>query len=165
VVAAGAQEQAAAILEAWYPGEEGGNAIARVLAGDINPSGRLPVTFYRSVNQLPPFDDYAMAGHTYRYFTADPLYPFGFGLSYSTFRYSHLSVSRQRASVLVTNTSKRDGDEVVQLFISTRGSLPALAGFERIHLAAGAHMMVEFQLDSGHGAVFIRGTGAPSAGL
>jgi beta-glucosidase len=92
IVAASAQEQAAAILEAWYPGEEGGTAIAQVLAGDINPAGRLPVTFYQSVDQLPPFTDYAMAGRTYRYFTGQPLYDFGYGLSYSTFRYSELKV-------------------------------------------------------------------------
>jgi beta-glucosidase len=155
IVAAGAQEEAAAIVESWYPGEEGGTAIARALAGDDNPSGRLPVTFYRSVGQLPAFDDYAMAGRTYRFFQGDPLYHFGYGLSYSTFRYSRLTLPRlgsgpgpHRVSAQVANVSRRDGDEVVQLYVGRGRALPALAGVKRVHLAAGAHALVEFTLDA-----------------
>src|SRR5260370_33201423 len=88
-----AQEHAAAILEAWYPGEEGGAAVADVVSGDYNPAGRLPVTFYKSVAQLPPFGSYSMAGRTYRYFTEQPLYPFGYGLSFSAFNYSDAQVT------------------------------------------------------------------------
>ena len=93
-----AQEHAAAVLEAWYPGEEGGTAIAETLAGVNNPSGRLPVTFYASLDQLPPFEDYSMQNRTYRYFQGKPLYGFGYGLSYSTFEYSNLKLSRPRAA-------------------------------------------------------------------
>ena len=91
-----AQEHAAAVLEAWYPGEEGGTAIAETLAGVNNPSGRLPVTFYASLDQLPPFEDYSMQNRTYRYFQGKPLYGFGYGLSYSTFEYSNLKLSPRR---------------------------------------------------------------------
>ena len=118
-----AKDHAAAILEAWYPGEEGGAAIAETLAGDDNPAGRLPVTFYASLEQLPPFEDYSMAGRTYRYFSGQPLYGFGYGLSYTTFTYSHLKLSSaeiQAGEPLtveadVTNTGKRQGDEVVEI--------------------------------------------------
>src|SRR5262249_6230802 len=121
-----AAENANAILEAWYPGEEGGAAVAETLAGANNPSGRLPVTFYRSVADLPPFEDYAMKGRTYRYFTGPVLYPFGFGLSYSKFEYRNLKLSAQTleagkpltVDVDVKNTSARAGDEVVQLYLS-----------------------------------------------
>lgn len=155
IVAAGAQEEAAAVLQAWYPGEEGGTAIARILAGDENPSGRLPVTFYRSVDQLPAFEDYAMAGRTYRFFRGDPLYRFGYGLSYSSFHYSRLTLPRpgmvrepHRVSAQVANVSRRDGDEVVQFYVAHGRSLPGLVGVQRIHLAAGAHAIVEFTLDA-----------------
>jgi beta-glucosidase len=121
-----AQEHAAAILEAWYPGEEGGTAVADVLFGDYNPAGRLPVTFYKGVAQLPPFQDYRMRGRTYRYFQGDPLYGFGYGLSYSRFRYSDLRLSapdigtsgQLTAQVTVQNTSNRAGDEVVELYLT-----------------------------------------------
>src|SRR5439155_18247889 len=93
-----AQAHAAAILEAWYPGEEGGAAVADVLAGDYNPACRLPVTFYKSVAQLPPFGNYSMAGRTYRYFSEAPLYPFGYGLSFTTFGYRNMHVDRQVAN-------------------------------------------------------------------
>src|SRR5204862_5195796 len=93
-----AQEHASAIFEAWYPGEEGGTAVADVLSGASNPAGRLPVTFYKSVEQLPPFGSYSMAGRTYRYFTEQPLYPFGFGLSYTTFRYDNAEVDSPQIS-------------------------------------------------------------------
>ena len=120
-----AQQALPAILVAWYPGQEGGNAIADVLFGKTNPSGRLPVTFYRSVSQLPAFADYDMKGRTYRYFEGDPLYPFGFGLSYTTFEYSGLAVDRPRVkagdplvvSMNLKNAGSRDGHEVVQLYV------------------------------------------------
>jgi beta-glucosidase len=164
IVAPGAQEQAAAVLQAWYPGQEGGTAIASVLAGDYNPAGRLPVTFYQSVDQLPPFTDYSMTGRTYRYFTGQPLYGFGYGLSYSTFRYSHLEVLRgaggaMRVRVRVTNVSARDGDEVAQLYAG-----PALAGFTRVHIAAGKNRVVEFQVPPGTSGRLRVGGGQPAAG-
>ena len=151
-----AKEHANAILEAWYAGEEGGAAIAQTLAGINNPAGRLPVTFYKSVADLPPFEDYSMANRTYRYFTGTPLYPFGYGLSYSSFTYSKVKLSSKNlkageALVVdadVKNTSKRDGDEIAQLYL-TYPKLPgapirALCGFTRVHVAAGktAHVHV-----------------------
>jgi len=153
-----AQEHAAAILEAWYPGEEGGAAVADVLSGEYNPAGRLPVTFYQSVVQLPPFGNYSMAGRTYRYFTEPPLYPFGFGLSFSSFNYSDAKVSQAQVaadatvtvSVRVTNASPVPGDEVVQLYLAHPGvegaPMRALAGFQRIHLDAAASQTVDFIL-------------------
>ena len=124
-----AQQNVPAIVEAWYPGQAGGNAIADVLFGDYNPAGRLPVTFYKSVSDLPPFEDYAMKGRTYRYFTGTPLYPFGHGLSYTTFAYRNLRASAERVtaagtigvSVDVTNSGAVAGDEVVQLYVSHPG--------------------------------------------
>jgi beta-glucosidase len=153
-----AQEHAAATLEAWYPGEEGGAAVADVLSGDYNPAGRLPVTFYKSVAQLPPFGSYSMAGRTYRYFTEQPLYPFGYGLSFSSFNYSDAKVTPDQfaaggaltVSVRVTNSSSVSGDEVVQLYLSHPGidgaPIRALAGFQRIHLDAAASQSVSFTL-------------------
>src|SRR5271157_1289813 len=154
VAATFASERAAALLEAWYGGEEIGTAIAETLAGANNPSGRLPVTFYRGVEQLPPFDSYAMKGRTYRYFRGNPIYGFGFGLSYSTFRYSDLKTSRgadgARVSVTVKNDSAREGDEVVQLYVDGAGGaddpIRSLRGFERVHLGAGESRVVEFNL-------------------
>jgi beta-glucosidase len=151
-------EHANAVLEAWYPGEEGGAAVAETLSGKNNPAGRLPVTFYASVDQLPHFEDYGMANRTYRYFTGKPLFPFGYGLSYTKFAYSDLSVSAQSisagqplgADATVTNTGKLAGDEVVQLFLkfpAVRGApRVALRGFERIHLDPGASQKVHFDL-------------------
>src|SRR6185437_1090384 len=150
-------EHANAVLEAWYPGEEGGAAVAETLSGKNNPAGRLPVTFYTGVNQLPNFEDYGMANRTYRYFTGKPLYPFGYGLSYTTFHYSDLSVPAQAAAgepigadVTVSNTGKVAGDEVVQLYLKfppVKGAPNiALRGFERIHLDAGASQKVHFEL-------------------
>jgi beta-glucosidase len=148
-----------AIVEAWYPGQEGGTAIADVLFGDYNPSGRLPVTFYKSTDQLPPFDEYSMKGRTYRYFEGEPLYPFGYGLSYSNFKYSNLQVPQAiktidtvSVSVDVENTGKYDGNEVVQLYIKhinakVRVPLLALEGFKRIYLKAGEKKTVIFTLD------------------
>ena len=147
-----------AVLEAWYSGEEGGTAVAETLSGRNNPAGRLPVTFYTGVDQLPNFEDYGMANRTYRYFTGKPLYPFGYGLSYTKFDYSDLSVPAEAvaagqpvgADVTVTNTGKIAGDEVVQLYLKfppVKGApLVALRGFERIHLDAGASQRVHFEL-------------------
>jgi beta-glucosidase len=142
-----AKDHANAILDAFYPGEEGGAAVAETLSGKNNPAGRLPVTFYKDVSQLPPFEDYAMKGRTYRYFEGKPLYPFGYGLSYTSFSYSNLTVpaavsagSPVIVEVTVTNTGKRPGDEVTQLYMNFPGvpgaPLRALRGFRRIHLEA-----------------------------
>src|SRR5579862_5759773 len=151
-------EHANAILEAWYPGEEGGAAVAETLSGKNNPAGRLPVTFYTGVDQLPNFEDYVMANRTYRYFSGKPLYPFGYGLSYTKFSYSDLSVPAQAvvagqpvgADVTVTNTGQVAGDEVVQLYLKfplVKGAPKvALRGFARIHLDAGASQKVHFDL-------------------
>ena len=153
-----AQEHAAAILEAWYPGEEGGTAVADVLSGEYNPAGRLPVTFYKSVAQLPPFGSYSMKGRTYRYFTEQPLYRFGYGLSFCSFNYSEVRASPVDAAggtdvavtVRVTNASSVPGDEVVQLYLSHPGvegaPMRALAGFQRIHLEPSASQTVSFTL-------------------
>jgi beta-glucosidase len=149
-----AAEHAAALLEAWYAGEEAGTAIAETLAGVNNPAGRLPVTFYRSVDQLPPFEDYSMQNRTYRYFKGEPLYGFGFGLSYSQFQYSRLRGERTakaaRVFVRVKNDSGREGDEVVQLYLSGGGGaddpIRQLRGFQRVHLGAGETRDVEFSI-------------------
>ena len=142
-----------AILTAWYPGQAAGTAIADVLFGVYNPAGRLPVTFYKSVDQLPPFNDYRMEGRTYRYFTDEPLYAFGHGLSYTTFAYDDLRVSasgqNHTVEVKVTNTGSRAGDEVAQLYLTdVQGSTPrpirSLVGFERVHLQPGESARVKF---------------------
>ncbi len=147
-----------AILEAWYPGEEGGTAVADTLSGKNNPAGRLPVTFYTGVDQLPNFEDYGMANRTYRYFSGKPLYAFGYGLSYTAFQYSDLSLQTQTvgagqplvADVTVTNTGKVEGDEVVQAYLKfppVKGAPDiALRGFKRIHLEPGASQKVHFEL-------------------
>jgi beta-glucosidase len=152
-------DHANAVLEAWYPGEEGGAAVAETLNGKNNPAGRLPVTFYKSLEGLPNFEDYAMANRTYRYFTGKPLYSFGYGLSYSTFGYSDLLLSSPtvaagqpvEADVLVTNSGKLAGDEVVQLYLKfpdVKGApTVALRSFERIHLEPGASQKVHFHLN------------------
>jgi beta-glucosidase len=151
-----AAEHAAAVMEAWYGGEEIGTAIAETLTGANNPSGRLPVTFYRNVSQLPPFDDYSMKGRTYRYFKSEALFGFGFGLSYSTFQYSGLRTERTangaRIVVRVKNNSARDGDEVAQLYVDG-GAAPddairQLRGFQRVHLRAGETREVEFTISA-----------------
>jgi len=152
-----ANDHAPAILQAWYPGGEGGTAIADVLFGDYNPAGRLPVTFYKSVDQLPPFTDYSMQGRTYRYFKGEPLYPFGYGLSYTKFAYSNLRVKSVKAgepakvTVDVTNTGEREGDEVVQLYLTdVAASAPVpirtLVGFERISLQPREKRTVTFTI-------------------
>ncbi|MEN3332254.1 MAG: beta-glucosidase [Blastocatellia bacterium] len=153
-----ANENVPAIIQTWYPGEEGGTALADVLFGDANPAGRLPVTFYKSIEQLPPFEDYRMAGRTYRYFTGAPLYPFGYGLSYTRFTYSKLEVPKRAKTganvtvkVRVTNAGKLAGDEVVQLYVKdVKATVPvplrALQGFKRIHLQPGQSQVVSFTL-------------------
>jgi beta-glucosidase len=150
-------KKARAIVEAWYGGEQGGRAIADVLSGAYNPAGRLPITIYRGLEQLPPFADYSMEGRTYRYFTASPEYPFGYGLSYARFGYSDVKVSArssagaaQGVSVRVRNLSAVAGDEVVQLYVATPGRpntpLRSLKSFERIHLRPGEERTIEFRL-------------------
>jgi beta-glucosidase len=140
-----AAERAAAVLALWYGGEEAGTAIAETLAGVNNPAGRLPVTFYQGVEQLPPFDDYSMKDRTYRYFTGDPLWRFGFGMSYSKFMYTGLHVQGTRVTVRVKNTSAREGDEVVQVYLSGEGeTVRTLRAFQRIHLRSGESRTVEF---------------------
>ena len=153
-----AKEHTNAILDAWYPGEEGGTAVAETLSGKNNPAGRLPVTFYTGTDQLPPFEDYAMQGRTYRYFEGKPLYPFGYGLSYTTFSYRNLMLSAGgiaagqsiTAEVTVTNTGKRAGDEVAQLYLRfpERAGAPlrALRGFHRVHLNPGQSQRIQFDL-------------------
>jgi len=153
-----AKEHANAILEAWYPGEEGGAAVAETLSGRNNPAGRLPVTFYKDVSQLPPFEDYSMKGRTYRYFQGTPLYPFGYGLSYTTFSYSGLTGPTNAVpagtpvafEVMVTNNGLRPGDEVAQLYLEfpdlPGAPLRALRAFQRVHLEAGAAQKVRFEL-------------------
>ncbi len=151
------KEHANAILEAWYSGEEGGAAIAATLSGKNNPAGRLPVTFYTGTDQLPHFEDYSMSNRTYRYFKGKPLYPFGYGLSYTTFAYKDLSLPGDlkageplAADVTVTNTGKLAGDEVAQLYL-TFPSVPgapirALRAFKRVHLEPGESQKVHFDL-------------------
>jgi len=153
-------QHANAILEAWYSGEEGGAAIADTLSGRNNPSGRLPVTFYRDVSQLPNFEDYSMENRTYRYFTGKPLYPFGYGMSYTAFGYSGLSIPEMpvhagdpvNAAVTVTNTGRVAGDEVVQLYLKfppvAGAPRVALRGFQRIHLDPGESRQIHFELKS-----------------
>jgi beta-glucosidase len=153
-----AQEHVNAILESWYAGEEGGAAVAETLSGKNNPAGRLPVTFYTGIDQLPPFEDYAMKGRTYRYFEGKSLYPFGYGLSYTTFSYSGLTLPQKAlkagdpltAEVTVTNTGEREGDEVAQLYLSfphvAGAPLRALRGFRRVHLKPGESQKVGFEL-------------------
>ncbi|HEY1111912.1 MAG TPA: glycoside hydrolase family 3 C-terminal domain-containing protein, partial [Chitinophagaceae bacterium] len=152
-------ELADAVLLVWYPGQEGGHAMADVLFGKVSPAGKLPITFPRSLDQLPPYEDYSMKGRTYRYMTAEPLYPFGFGLSYTAFRYSNLQLSKNtikkgqpvEAAVTVTNTGTVQSDEVVQLYLTSQDTkidapLFSLKGFRRITLAPGASTMVRFTL-------------------
>jgi beta-glucosidase len=156
-----AAEHADAILAAWYPGGEGGDAVADVIFGDYNPAGRLPVTFYKSVDQLPPFRDYRMEGRTYRYFRGQPLYPFGFGLSYTRFSYAGLIAppgpvatgSTAQISLDVKNAGDRAGDEVVQIYLTNeRATVPVpvrqLVGFERISLAPGESRRLSFTVNA-----------------
>jgi beta-glucosidase len=152
-------EIADAIIFVWYPGQEGGRAVADALFGDVNPSGRLAITFPKSVDQLPAFDDYSMKGRTYRYMTEEPLYPFGFGLSYTSFQYSDIAIDKTKikkgetvtVTAKVTNTGQWDGEEVVQLYVtdvkaSTRVPLYSLDGVKRLKLKSGESQTVSFQV-------------------
>jgi beta-glucosidase len=154
-----AQEKAAAILLAGYGGQQGGNAVADVLFGDFNPAGRLPVTYYKSIDQIPAFEDYDMKGKTYRYFSQEPLYPFGYGLSYTTFTYNNLVLPEQviagenvSVKVTVSNAGKVAGDEVVELYLtdekaSTPRPVRQLEGFTRLSLKPGESKVVEIKLE------------------
>jgi beta-glucosidase len=153
------KENLQAILMVWYPGEEGGNALADILFGDYNPAGRLPVTFYRSVDDLPPFENYSMAGRTYRYFKGDPLFPFGFGLSYTTFDYENCRLDKRvysvsdtvRLRVKLKNKGTKEGDEVIEVYSEMRGSkyerpLKSLVGFSRVHLSMGEDKIADIPI-------------------
>jgi beta-glucosidase len=157
-----ANEHAQAVLEAWYPGVDGGNAIARTLSGENNPAGRLPVTFYASLDGLPSFTDYSLKGRTYRYFEGKPLWGFGYGLSYSSFTYGPVKLSAEKfnapdlttdglsAIVTVTNPSSVAGDEVVEAYLKTPqkdGPIHSLAGFERVSIPAGQSKEVTIKID------------------
>nr|WP_289620347.1 xylan 1,4-beta-xylosidase [Bacteroides intestinalis] len=147
-----------AILQAWYPGQQGGTAVAEVLFGDYNPAGRLPVTFYRNVSQLPDFEDYNMTGRTYRYMQDTPLFSFGYGLSYTTFSYGKVVLDRSevtagqtlKLTVPVTNTGKRGGEEVVQVYLKKQGDaegpVKTLRAFKRVFIPAGQTTNIEFDL-------------------
>lgn len=150
-------EHCQAILQAWYPGQSGGKAVADVLFGDYNPAGRLPATFYRNLAQLPDFEDYNMAGHTYRFFKGEPLFPFGYGLSYTTFKYGKMRLASSvkvgetaKITVPVTNTGSRDGEEVVQVYLKkqgeTDGPIKTLRAFKRVFIPAGKTVEVELEL-------------------
>jgi beta-glucosidase len=152
-------EKLPAIVQAWYPGEEGGIAVAKVLFGDVNPAGRLPITFYRSTKDLPPFTDYSMSNRTYRYFNGKPLFAFGYGLSYTKFSYKKISLEHSTiapdgsmaVSFDLKNTGKRDGDEVAQVYFRhIHSTVPqpklALCGFERVHLARGERKTVTMEI-------------------
>ncbi len=155
-----AAENVPAILEAWYPGEFGGKAIADVLFGDYNPGGKLPVTFYKSVTDLPDFKDYNMENRTYKYFKGDPLFPFGHGLSYSNFEYSNLKIADQvtlkdaiNVSVEIKNTSKVAGDDVVQIYLThldkhEQNAIRTLVSFDRVHLAAEETKILNYKIDA-----------------
>ncbi len=152
-------EYCSAILQAWYPGQEGGTAVAEVLFGDYNPAGRLPVTFYKNVEQLPDFEDYNMHKRTYRFFNGEPLFPFGYGLSYTTFSYDEPQLNKNaitlneeaQLSVKLVNTGKFDGEEVIQLYLQkpddAEGPLLTLRGFERVFIPKGESVEVVFNLD------------------
>jgi len=153
-----AKENAAAIIEAWYPGQAGGLAVGNVISGKASPAGRLPLTFYQNVADLPPFGDYSMRGRTYRYYTGTPVYPFGYGLSYATFEYGQLKVegvkggmeNGLRVTATVTNTSKRAGEEVTQLYLEPPrfdgAPRMALRGFQRFTLQPGERKTVVLEL-------------------
>jgi len=150
-------EYCQAILQAWYPGQSGGKAVAEVLFGDYNPAGRLPATFYRNLAQLPDFEDYNMAGHTYRFFNGEPLFPFGYGLSYTTFKYGKIQLKSSaqtgetvKITIPVTNTGSRKGEEVVQVYLKKQGEadgpVKTLRAFKRVYIPAGKTVKVELEL-------------------
>jgi len=149
-----------AMLEAWYPGQQGGTAVADVLFGDYNPGGRLPLTFYASTNDLPDFEDYNMTNRTYRYFKGKPLFPFGYGLSYTTFDYGKAKVNKKSIkvgdgivlTVPLKNSGKIAGDEVVQVYLRNlgdkEGPIKTLRAFRRVSLEAGQTENVKFELSA-----------------
>ena len=143
-------ESCEAILQAWYPGEEGGSVLADVLYGKVVPSGKLPVTFYKNVDQLPDFEDYNMKGRTYRYFQGEPLYPFGYGLSYTDFAYGEAKIDGNKIVISLNNNGSFAGTEVVQLYVrkadDTEGPLKSLRGFQRVTIAPGETVEVAFPL-------------------
>ena len=143
-------QYADAILQAWYGGEQGGNAVADILFGDYNPSGKLPITFYQNAEQLPDFEDYRMEGRTYRYFKGDALFPFGYGLSYTTFQISKPTYNNGKVSVTVKNTGKRAGTEVVQVYVrnpkDVDGPAKTLRAYQRVQLKAGESKTVSISL-------------------
>ena len=154
-----AKQNIPAIVDCWYPGEEGGNAVADVLFGDYNPAGRLPVTFYKSVNDLPSFEDYSMKGRTYRYFNGEPLYAFGFGLSYTTFEYSTIRLEQEQVlkegkielKVTVSNTGRYEGDEVIQVYFTqpesvTDKPIKSLVAFRRVSFKKGERKEISFEI-------------------
>lgn len=155
VISPAVEEKVGAMIHCWYPGAEGGTAIAQTLFGENNPAGRLPVTFYRNTRDLPRFEDYAMEGRTYRFFKDEPAYPFGFGLSYTSFGYKGLEMKRQKGgvsiNVTVSNTGARAGDEIVQAYVSQKAEfrtpIRSLAAFKRISLDKGQSKVVELWID------------------
>ncbi|MEO0216537.1 MAG: glycoside hydrolase family 3 C-terminal domain-containing protein, partial [candidate division WOR-3 bacterium] len=163
-------ETCEAIVQAWYPGESGGQAVADVLFGDYNPSGKLPITFYKSSDQLPDFEDYSMKGRTYRYFN-DALFPFGYGLSYTTFKIGEAKINKTKItpnesvelSIPVTNTGKRDGAEIVQVYVrrvnDVEGPIKTLRGFQRIEVPAGKTREAIINLPYSSFEFFDRGRG------
>ena len=150
-----------ALLQAWYAGQATGIAVADVLFGDYNPAGRLPITFYKSTSQLPDFHDYNMEGHTYRYFRGEPLYAFGYGLSYTTFEYGEATLSKASVkagssvdiTIPVKNTGAIAGDEVVQVYVKSldnpEAPIKSLKGFKRVNIAPGQQVSVKITLDKG----------------
>jgi beta-glucosidase len=153
------EENIPGIINAWYGGQAAGTAVADVLFGDYSPAGRLPVTFYKSDSDLPPFEDYSMQNRTYRYFKGEALYPFGFGLSYTKFTYGNLKLSKTKINknesvdvgLTVMNSGKVAGDEVVQLYLThkdgnTNEPLYSLKGFKRINLKPGVSQKVNFTI-------------------
>ena len=168
-----AQEKVDAILLGWYPGAGGGKAIAELLFGAASPSGKLPITFYRNeaLNDLPDFIDYTMAGRTYRYYRGEPLYPFGFGLSYGACEVTGLSADRKNAVVRVVNRGKRDTDEVLELYLRDEESPfappnPILCGFKRVFLAAGEERTLTVPLNEpAFTVVTDRGERIPGSGM
>jgi beta-glucosidase len=155
------EDLADAVIFAWYPGESGGQAVADIIFGDVVPSGKLPITFPASTSQLPPYEDYSMKGRTYRYMTEKPLYPFGFGLSYTKFRFDSINLSSSEVStggkvkvtIMVANIGKFDADEVVQIYVSKDGRtedepISSLRGFCRVFIPAGSSKKVEFEISA-----------------
>ncbi|MBS3944828.1 MAG: glycoside hydrolase family 3 C-terminal domain-containing protein, partial [Melioribacter sp.] len=165
-------ENIPAIVETWYGGQAAGDALADVLFGDYNPSGKLPVTFYKSVHQLPDFRNYDMKGRTYRYFDGDVLYPFGYGLSYTTFKYSNIRLDKEKINsngsaklyVDIENTGRMSGAEVVQLYVKGKGlkeneAIKTLKGFEKIFLKPGEIRTVAFEITPEMLSKYVEGKG------